>query len=221
MKRIILYSAVFLLAVLTPSKTKADSFQFGFTGPGVSGTVSLTYGALTDATYPQAREVTGISGQFSDANLGILNATIFGLVPINHSTPEPTNLLAPNDFSRLPVAAGTGHGSLSYDNLLYPGGSPQSASDYPFHGGFLDIYGLLFNIGDGRVVNLWSNGVLPRTTVPDYGVAVATEATQLDYVGGGVAVTPEPSTVWLLGLGTLAVVFWRRSLPLQSETWLG
>ncbi len=50
------------------------------------------------------------------------------------------------------------NGFLTYDNLFWPGGSPPTATDYPIGGGFLDIYGLLFDIGDGRVVNFWNNG---------------------------------------------------------------
>ena len=52
--------------------------------------------------------VTGISGTFSDSNngLNIVNAPIGPLEPIKHDTPESTNLLAPNDFSRFAVAAG-------------------------------------------------------------------------------------------------------------------
>ena len=184
----------------------------------------MTYGTATDAKYPQAFEVTGISGTFSDSNngLNIVNASIGPLEPIKHDTPEPTNLLAPHDFSRFAVAAGLApenNGFLTYDNLFYPGGSPQTASDYPVHGGFLDIYGLLFDIGGGRVVDFWSNGDFSGTgTGPiDYGVAVATHATALDYVGGGVSVTPEPGALGLLGSGLLGMLVWRRRASRQRS----
>ncbi len=83
--------------------------------------------------------------------------------------------------------------------MFWPGGSPQTATDYPIGGGFLDIYRLLFDIGGGgRVVNFWSNGDLGSGV--DYGVAVATSAPSLDYVSGGVTV-PEPGSLALLGAG--------------------
>lgn len=151
----------------------------------------MTYGVATDGKYPQAFEVTGISGTFSDSNngLNIVNAPIGPLEPIKHDTPEPTNLLAPLDFSRFAVTAGlppVNNGFLTYDNLFYPGGSPQTASDYPVSG--FDIYGLLFDIGGGRVVDFWSNGDFSGTGAGpiDYGVAVATQDKSLDYAGGGV-----------------------------------
>jgi MYXO-CTERM domain-containing protein len=82
------------------------------------GTLRLTYGPATDATYPAAFEVTGVGGTFSDTNDGlhIVGAPVLGLVPVTRDAPDPTNLLAPRDFSRFPVAAGNPNGSQSYDN---------------------------------------------------------------------------------------------------------
>ena len=215
--------ATLLLVASLSRQANAATFDFSFVGAGVSGTVELTYGAATDAKYPQAFEVSGISGIFSDSNNGldIVNTPIGPLVPIRQDSPEPTNLLAPRDFSRFAVTAGLpseNNGTLNYDNLFYPGGSPQTATDYPVRGGFLDIYGLLFDIGGGRVVNFWSNGDFSGTGSGsiDYGVAVATHDSALNYVSGGVSVTPEPSAFGLLACGLLAALIWRRRAYHQS-----
>lgn len=209
-------SAALLLAASLPAPAFAGVFQFSFSGPGVSGNVKLTYGSATDEKYPQAFEMTGISGTFTDTNdgLNIVNAPIGPLEPVKHDTPEAANLLAPHDFSRFAVASGLSpqnNGFLTYDNLFYPGGSPQTASDYKPHGGFLDIYGLMFDIGGGRVVNFWSNGADAKG-VADYGVAVATSQQALNYVGGGVAAVPEPGTLALSISGLIGVLVWRRAV---------
>ncbi|MEO8346372.1 MAG: hypothetical protein ABI607_11825 [Betaproteobacteria bacterium] len=177
------------LIVAVAGQAHAALVNINITGPGVSGSIVVTYGAATDAKYPNAYEVTGISGVFSDSNngLGIVNAAISSLVAITHAAPEPKNHLAPDDFSKYAVAFGLppdDKGVLTYDNLFWPGGSPPTASDYTAHGGFLDIYGLMFTLDNGMVVDFWSNGDFGGTA--DYGVAVATSAAALDYVGGNV-----------------------------------
>ncbi len=204
------------LVVAVAGQARATIVTVTLIGPGVSGSFVLTYGAATDAKYPNAFEVTAISGTFSDSNngLNIVNAPIGALIAVTHDAPEPTNLLAPNDFSRFAVASGLppeNSGFLTFDNLFWPGGSPQTASDYPFHGGFLDIYGLMFSIGNGRVVDFWSNGVTGPGG-PDYGVGVATSDRALDYVSGGVAAAavPEPGSLWLLGGALLGLLLRRR-----------
>ena len=124
------------------------------------------------------------SRAFSDSNggLNIVIAPVSSLVPVNHATPESTNLLAPADFSRFAVSSGlppANNGFLTYDNLFWPGGAPPTASDFDGAGGFLDIYGLMFNIGGGRVVDLFNNGVGAFSGIDygGYGVAVATHST--------------------------------------------
>ena len=177
----------------------ATTTDLAFSGNGITANIDITYGTATDSKVTQGFVITGVSGTFSDANIGIFDAPILGLVVINGATPEPTNLLAPNDFSRFAVADGLAaesHGFLTYDNLYYPGGSPATATDYPAAGGAFDIYGLMFRVGDGRVVDVWSNGIFgpPGSAPIKYGVAVATVDSALDYVGAGVPPCPSRPT---------------------------
>jgi hypothetical protein len=212
-------TAAVCLAALAPPQAQAATATINFAGTGFSGTLALVYGPATDAKVTQGFEVTSISGTFTDTNngLNIVNASIGGLVAITRDTPESKNTLAPNDFSRFAVASGLdpiSNGFLTYDNLFYPGGSPQTGSDYPASGGVLDIYGLMFTIGGGRVVNFWSAGTFNPAVPATYGVAVATASNALDYVGDGItASVPEPASVvqLLAGLGLVGAMLRRRA----------
>jgi hypothetical protein len=198
--------------------------------PGVSGTIELTYGTTTDAKYPSvtypetAYEITGISGTFSDSNYGldIVDAPIVGLYTLNKSGPaDPLNVGAPADLSSIAVSDPKGllpFGlSVSYDNLYWPDGAPVSAwvkAEWPFFGGPLDVYGVMFQINVGTAldpiyddVDLWYNGLAAPVGLQNYGVAVLADGdkpTVLDYVAGGV---PEPSTWTMMALGFAALGF--------------
>ncbi|HEY5206149.1 MAG TPA: PEP-CTERM sorting domain-containing protein [Roseiarcus sp.] len=184
-------------------------------GAGVSGSLVITFGPGTDAKYPTTGfEITGVSGTFTDTNIGIDNAAVTSLVPINHATPldVPPNLLAPDDFSHFAVANGLpaqSRGFITYDNLFWPGGAPPTASAFDGHGSVLDIYGLMFGIGDGRVVDLFSNGVGNGLGDAVFGVVVATSDLALDTnVSGGISLsTPEPSTWAMMVLGFAGLGF--------------
>ena len=223
----ILQAAVAAIGLAVPAANSAETFAFDFVGPGVSGSINLSYGPTTDAKYPStglpdvAYEVTGITGFFSDANngLNIVNAPSTGLVPLYNTDPlvdpKEENLLAPNNFSKFFIANGNARGRLTFDNLFWPNGSPATASGpewAAYKGGFLDVYGLMFNIEGGYAVNFWN------VQDGDYGLAVATSEadpalrTQNDYLMSGVSVVPEPSTyaMALAGLACVGYSMWRR-----------
>ena len=204
------------------SQVHAATMPITFNGGGVSGSLTITFGTATDALFSNAFEITGISGSFSDSNIGVANAAVSSLVPITHSTPgDPENLgVAPNDFSQFAVATGLppiSNGFITYDNLFWPGGASQTAFNYPGAGNFLDIYGLMFSIGGGAVVDLFSNGVGFGNNPGDtnvFGVVVANADTVLDSVPNGVvAGTPEPSTwaMMILGFASLGFAGYRKA----------
>jgi PEP-CTERM motif len=143
----------------------------------------------SDAKYPKAFEIIGISGTFSDTARSQDRRS----ARTNRWTGQPN--------------------SISYDNLFWPGGSSPTESTKPAAGGFLDAYGLLFDIGGGEVVNLWSNGDFGTGKI-DNGGAVATANEVLDFKGSGVssvAAVPEPSTwaMMILGFCGIGMVTYR------------
>lgn len=191
-------------AMIFASQANADSANFSLSGAGISGQGTITYTVNPGG----ADDVTGITGTFSDSNVGITNVGILQPVPINPVVPLPSGVTAP-DFSYFPVANGVPNQSppspsLSYDDNFYPAGSPSVCTDYPFFGGTLDVYGLMFNLANGESVCVWSNGNNP--TAPGYGVAVADSTNTYDYVNDSVNfVAPEPSTLALTALGALSL----------------
>jgi hypothetical protein len=176
------------------------SYTFAFSGGGIS-----SYGVfnLTPTGTAGTDQITGISGYFSDINAGFAGA-ITALEPASlPSTPPP---FVPPGFTA----------TFSYDNLFYTDGNsplvcppdtPGGPPGYPFGGGYLDIYGVAFDVG-GYTVDLWSNGVVPGEGLTyEVSDAIGPQLLEPDNEGQAVpvsfstAATPEPGSLLLLAAG--------------------
>lgn len=165
--------------------------------------------------------ITGVTGAFSDSNLGISNAAITGLVPIHPANPrDPVfDPLVPSSLSF--VDYGPPAGALTYNNLFFPHGSPIDC-DYPFAGTFLDVFGAAFTIAGGDTVDLWGDGAEPGVGLT-YGVGVTNGLTLLDYQFDGVSAAasavPEPATWLVMLVGFGAIGYGLRRTRRQAGTW--
>lgn len=195
----------------------ADQLDFSFNGSGITAIGSFTYKPST--TVPGADEITKITGTFSDSNVGV-SGKISGLyTPVSYNNQVPG------------VAFTTG--GLSYDDLFFPAGnSIQDCLDYPFTGGFFDIFGVAFKISGpgGYVGEIWSNGNVPGLGLV-YAAGLANADGLIDNPNSGpdapappgeygdLTITPEPSSVFLLGSGlfSLAGLIWKRKKHFLSS----
>ncbi len=206
---------VFAAVVGLSSVAMADQFNFSFSGNGITASGILT----VSPSSPGVDEITGISGTFSDTNVGVSGA-ITGLY-------QPVSYVS--DTLATPGIAFT-TGGLSYDDLFYPAGdSPAICYElvngvptltYPFSGGQFDIFGVTFDIAGagGYVGELWSNGdVGGGPIIYAAGLANATELVDNPNAGPEASAppgrygtfttspTPEPSSLVLFAIGLLGI----------------
>ena len=217
----------------------ATPVQIGFNGAGGSGHVSLTVETDTTAGDPAgAQVITDANGTFSDTNLGIDDVSITGVLVRNFATPNDTvpdpgddplpfpPVPFPASYSKLAVLnPPPGDIAITFDELFYLDGSPRTCWDYPFSGGFLDPYGVMFSLANGGFVDLWSDGVMSPGGLT-YGFAVMLPHTGPDGNGNWVsdfqfsgvrAAVPEPDFLWLFGASVLGLFAWRRSVETRKR----
>lgn len=226
-----------ILAVLAAAPSaQATAVNIGFNGAGISGHASLTVVTDTPAGDPAgAQLIANANGTFSDGTLSIYNVPITGVLARNFATPfdvldgawQPGDVPFPHSFSQF-AASGTSsqdNGVITYSDLFYPAGSPQTCWDYPFSGGYLDPYGVMLTLSNGDYVDLWSDGYTPPGFLGPswpggltYGFALMEPNDSPEGYGltdtafGGVRLAvPEPDFLWLLGAGVLGLFAWRRS----------
>ena len=191
-----------LLLSQTALLASISDVGFSFSGSGITGSGVFNLATTAD---PTIDEITGITGTFSDPGDSV-SGMISGLVASAYS-------------NQCPGAANFSPANFSYDNLYYPHGSPAiCAFDYPFGGGVLDIFGVLFNVNDAGTtytVDLWSNGVVPGAGLL-YGVSVAQGTTVindgLNEAGVNIpsfTTTPEPGYLFVVGVGLLGLIVFR------------
>jgi len=206
-----------VIALAIAPLASANTISFSFNGGGITSSGTLTAVLAPDDTSgvvtPDTYEVTGITGTFSDTNVGI-SGTITGLyTPISYVT-----VLAATGSN--PVAFTSG--GLSYDDLFFPlGNSPADCPGYLFSGGDFDILGVAFDVSGGFVGEFFSDGIIPGHSGPVYAAADANATGLLDNpnagggsglvgVPGSFTATPEPSTLLLLGGSLAAAAVMRR-----------
>lgn len=213
----------------------ANPIRINFSGDAGSGYADLTIVSDPDASSnydPTVVNPTGQPGKWDPEGAQLITGAsgsfngiaITGVKARNFANPPPPETL-PKSYSTIGPSISF---VASYDNLFYVNGSPvvcppgtAHPNGYPFSGGFLDVYGVMFELDNGNLVGLWSDGVVPPgfSGTPGgltYGLSVLTPtdsgySISSSQFAGAMASVPEPKFMWLFGAVLLGLFAWRRS----------
>jgi hypothetical protein len=185
--------ALLALAValaITPA-AMASSILFDYSGNGVATNLTFTLGSQVS---PGVYNISAVTGTFADSNISLL-PTAVNIVPDGAG---PATVLSSIDGN------GPGwtspDGSEVYDNLAYVPQNPL----------VLDSWGgVLFTVGGYEVSIAGENGGYQAwvSVLGNTGDYVDNGTTGEILSNGSVTVTPEPSSLMLLGTGLFALAF--------------
>lgn len=173
----VLLSMAAALAI-TPAAL-ANTIGFTITGDGITSSGTFTF---QPTGTPGIEKITAITGNFSTTNDGGFSGAITGLPSGSWDSSNPSS------------------NSLSvWDNLFYPGENSPTLDfgNQTLPGGsLLDGFGLLFDVAGGYTVNVWGNG-----PGQDYSLSDGISSYFDNTAPVSFAVSPEPSSLLLLGTG--------------------